>query len=135
MTNLELILLIFLISFIVLVVLSAAMFCVIIVIFKSFRSELVDLNTEVKGLVREANAVTSDVYKKMQYFDPLLGAVANVGRGLEVQSSRYRDHQYSLAQKPIPSEDELRVGDFVRFALMGVDLWLSIKERRSSDGT
>lgn len=134
MTNIEIILLIFLISFIVLIVLSSVMFCVIVAIFKSFRTEVTDLSHEVKSLVREANAVTCDVHKKMQYFDPLLGAIANVGRGLEVQSSRYRDHQYTVAQKPIPSDDDLRVADFVRFALMGVDLWLSMKERRSSDG-
>lgn len=134
MTTLEIILLIFVISFIVLLVLSAIMFCVIIVIFKSFKTEIVDLNTEIKSLLREANAVTSDVHNKMKYFDPLLGAIANVGRGLEVQSCRYRDHQYSIAQKPIPSDDEIRVSDFVRFALLGVDLWLSMKERRSSDG-
>ncbi|MEM1283355.1 MAG: DUF948 domain-containing protein, partial [Chlamydiota bacterium] len=135
MTTLEVILLIFLISFIVLIVLTTVMFCVIIAIFKSFRVEVVELINELTSLVREANGVTTDVHKKMKYFDPLLGAIANVGKGLEVQSCRYRDHQYSLDQKPIPSDDELRVSDFVRFALMGVDLWVSMKERRSSDGT
>jgi uncharacterized protein YoxC len=134
MTNLEVIFLIFLISFIVLIVLSAVMFCIIVVTFKSFRSEVSELGTEVKDLVREVNQVTTDVHSKIKYFDPLLGAIANVGRGLEVKSCQYRDRQYSLAQKPVPENDEVQISDFLRLALTGVDLWLSMKERRSSDG-
>lgn len=133
MSNIELILLIFLISFIVLVVLLAIMFCVSITAFRALRSDLKELDIEVKSLVHNMNTLTVDVHRKMQFFDPLFGAIANLGKGLDIKAAQYRDRQYSCTQKAVPKDDSDTVADFVRLALIGVNLWLSMKDRRSSN--
>lgn len=131
MSTMEIILLIIAIAFLILVLFLSTMFAVAAVALRSFRGELKNLSEEVTDLVHNANLLTVDVQGKMKHFDPLFGALSNVGRGLEARAARYQNHQYRVCEKPLPESDEVDVTDFFQLALLGVSLWLTRKKKEN----
>jgi uncharacterized protein YoxC len=141
MTTVEIIFAIIALGFILLVIFGVRFLCVgcktlnkVNETVDSVKRQLDDLGHEPRDLMHHTNEISAEILTKMKHLDPFFRAAANIGEELECKTYFYKENAFCkfISSKFRPTDEckENTVVECIEWALVGINLWKKLKQRR-----